>query len=65
MNKPDEPVVDERMNPIKYAWHWLQLFAWVLWPKNDCIYCWWYRGVGVGLLLGGIATWSILQMLKN
>jgi hypothetical protein len=62
---PDEPEVSERMNPVQYTWHLLQLFAWALWPKNDCPYCWWYRGVAVGLLLGGIVTWSTLLILKN
>ena len=63
MNQPDEPVVEERMNPLQYAWHVLQLAAWYLWPENDCPYCWFYRGVGIGItggfLLGYITKWAL------
>lgn len=65
MNPPDEPQLDPKLTPIEWIWHWLQLFAWYLWPENDCPYCWWYRGVGIGLLLGGIITWLISIIWKS
>jgi len=49
-----------------YPWYWLKLLAWYLWPENGCMYCFFYRGVmlGIGLviLLGGI-TWLLLMMV--
>jgi len=65
MNEPGKPDVEEQMNPIQYAWYWLQLGAWYLWPANGCIYCFWYRGVGVGFLLGGVVSWLIMKSLQN
>ena len=62
-DKLSHPEPEAGEDPIKwyaYPWHWLQLFAWHLWPQNDCPYCWWYRGVMIGailaaLIVGGIA----------
>lgn len=64
MNEPPEPGPDKGEDPIKwwmYPWHWLQLAAWHVWPSNDCIYCFFYRGVILGLIAGSITTWLIMR----
>jgi len=57
--KPDKPVVAEKMTVIQKIWHVLQLAAWYTWPTNNCIYCFYYRGVAIGVLIGGVIGWTL------
>lgn len=57
--RPDKPTVVDGMKWYQKVWHVLQLAAWYVWPSNNCIYCFFYRGVLIGMVVGGLIGWTI------
>ena len=56
---------EEPLRWYEYPWYALRLFAWHLWPKNGCTYCFFYRGVMLGVLLGIVLGGSTAWLLSR